>query len=739
MPTHWPYDDPISSEPPTPTWECPTGDCVCHPSSVDEDVEYRVMLCDAAGRRMPHARCRARLGGRIVADGNANEHGWFLMRFRTMPERVLLEWAPSTTPASPRYPYRCDYWLNLVTGDPKECARRRLVNLGFSVGNTLEERIRSFQQFHRYTRVTGRVADVLHVAEGYHEHSLLPVFEAPTTEPLQATSGTDGPDNAPSVPTVPPSSPPAEPPTDGLPQQGGGTPPGRGTAAGTKFPTLTIKLRARFAQDAALTSRWSDNNHLDQMTTASVFLDVDTPAGSVSTRASTPKPAKDVDGAIHVIDLTSFHSLGLTSSVSAKIAVAPASKNELSRAAGTRAVPVGPKDKNTTLSVGHLLLRELEIDVELDSDGKLLSALAPAMEESIGQSTIVTNCRLRVMPTGNVLLVDWRPDFVQSIALTKKKQEIINVQLQAGTETTVLAEDELIVLHQTATPTSVPAIGSTLNLFLNTSKSAAAHYVVDVDGFVVKLANEDIAAVHAGGVLGDAWRDLVSRTKSSQTKAHQPLKTIGAFSNITVGIEHVHGVLTNPFSQMPNDVPNPHPTSFPSEQMDGSVNLIRQFRSALFQGRGTDSIVTHNQIAIASDNRVGRFKPHCPGSGYDWQKLEDKQFARKTRFTFVFKTKEEKAIDSFLGSSSTKVIDAAANGSGHIARLQRALRAIGYMMPVVSDNYADLRDPLRAFMIRHFSGPSRSAKLKDVMDANTGEPKANRLMVETILASEEDL
>lgn len=173
--------------------------------------------------------------------------------------------------------------------------------------------------------------------------------------------------------------------------------------------------------------------------------------------------------------------------------------------------------------------------------------------------------------------------------------------------------------------------------------------------------------------------------------------------------------------------------------MDASVHLVGQFRSGLFELGGTDDIVTHNQIGISADNRVGRFKPHCPGSGYDWEKLERKKLARKTRNTYVFKTKAEKDLDSFLGTSSSTALTAAQNEKGHIARLQEALRGIGYMIPTISDDFADLRDPMRAFMIRHFGGPTRTKRLAQVMDSTTGEPKANRLMVETILASQEDL
>ncbi len=160
MSADWPYDDPDPlDEPPRPSWDCPEGLCECCQQDEEEDVEFRVLLCTHEGERMPNARCRVHLHGRVVNEDrpNADGDGWLTVTLPHSPETVFLEWAPVDTPPAPYYPYRKHYYVKLRHG--QEATRRMLHNLGFYSQSTLAENIKDFQRSYGY-EIDGQLENV---------------------------------------------------------------------------------------------------------------------------------------------------------------------------------------------------------------------------------------------------------------------------------------------------------------------------------------------------------------------------------------------------------------------------------------------------------------------------------------------------------------------------------------------------------------------------------------------------
>lgn len=162
----WPYEDvEEASERPAsdPTWECPVAFCRCHPGTPTKKppAKFTVLLCDERAARMPGARCRVLAGGVLLNEDQpyADGAGRITLEARRLPEMVLVEWAPADTPLDERYPFRKTHYVAPGREDRDEAARRRLHNLDFRYGLTVEDDIRDFQRAHGLLP-TGRLDDV---------------------------------------------------------------------------------------------------------------------------------------------------------------------------------------------------------------------------------------------------------------------------------------------------------------------------------------------------------------------------------------------------------------------------------------------------------------------------------------------------------------------------------------------------------------------------------------------------
>jgi len=153
VPQPWPYEDELlDREPGRPSWTCPSGGCQCHSRSNQELFEHAILLCDQAGRPMPRARARVRGDGGsqselVDADGN----GWLLLVGPKRHASYTIEWAPHQVPTGRLCPFMARYHVEL-TADRLISARRRLANLGFLSGMTVEDGILAFQHRHASPR-----------------------------------------------------------------------------------------------------------------------------------------------------------------------------------------------------------------------------------------------------------------------------------------------------------------------------------------------------------------------------------------------------------------------------------------------------------------------------------------------------------------------------------------------------------------------------------------------------------
>jgi len=174
-----------------------------------------------------------------------------------------------------------------------------------------------------------------------------------------------------------------------------------------------------------------------------------------------------------------------------------------------------------------------------------------------------------------ILEVDWRPDFERRIRSSVKPSPTKRTR-----------EIDLIVVHQTGGTN----MGSQLNTFLN--KKKGAHYVIDVDGHVVRVADDRYHTVHGAGGKNrtPSWagRELINHR--------------------AVGIENCHAdashldIDKNPFQEA---------------QYSALIDLIQSLREAYGPSPGTAlsprHVVGHHDVAIQHQR--------CPGPHLDWPRL----------------------------------------------------------------------------------------------------------------------
>ncbi len=361
-----------------------------------------------------------------------------------------------------------------------------------------------------------------------------------------------------------------------------------------------------------------------------------------------------------------------------------------------------------------MLMRPLFLVLVIDPQGRVTKARVGNQTRQVykGTNVKVVGGRVRILPK-NTLLIDWRPDYIQAKCNGKKST------IRHPTTQEVLPPDEFIVIHQTLDKPKIEKIGYGINTAIATK--ACGHYLIDTDGFVVKMAAEGINTNHAGGVDGDHWDVFTSRISTNK----KPLRNIASFNSISVGIEHVRSRPRN--AKLGR-------TKIPKEQIVASHALIHR----LWSGRqvSQNRIVTRNQIAITSHNQLG-MKHSCPGSGYEWKPLENAGLALQTVFGHVY-TPAEMPIVRYLEArkrqGKPEIIDAAANGSGAVKILKKALAEIGYLIPTIDDTYDSVfENALFAFLMRHYSGKANEKRLRVVQNGKSGAPITKKHLVDTVL------
>lgn len=241
----WPYDDPEAGKTgeSEPRWRCEEGTCEC--GEVHEETpkhELAIVVCDRDSRRMPGARVRIHAGGRILnEEGFADGSGRIVARSRVPLDQVLVEWAPAHTPLEPDLPHRRLHYVKIDPEDRPEATRRRLHNLGYGRGFTLEENVHDFQHMYGLAR-TGRWEDVEGTVIGFHDHHGVTPTDTGSASPAQplASMPAEGSQMSFAAAQAQSGGPGAPPPPPPPPPGGGpGTPAaGQGTLTAQQMPRV---------------------------------------------------------------------------------------------------------------------------------------------------------------------------------------------------------------------------------------------------------------------------------------------------------------------------------------------------------------------------------------------------------------------------------------------------------------------------------------------------------------------
>ncbi len=136
-----------------------------------------------------------------------------------------------------------------------------------------------------------------------------------------------------------------------------------------------------------------------------------------------------------------------------------------------------------------------------------------------------------------------------------------------------------VIVHHTGTENTQIA----LNTFL--SGATSAHYVVDREGRIIKMVQDNRRAAHAGSAR---WRGSSSINSAS------------------IGLEIVHRAQDRNYS---------------AAQYTAVIGLLNQLRTA-HTNIQTRNIIGHSDVGTNASGRLGR-KSTDPGEFFNWQKLEN--------------------------------------------------------------------------------------------------------------------
>ena len=244
----------------------------------------------------------------------------------------------------------------------------------------------------------------------------------------------------------------------------------------------------------------------------------------------------------------------------------------------------------------------------------------------------------------NLLEVDWKPDWVRAKNIDER-QPPKSLRSSPPGEKQAAKRIDAVVLHRTG----APAIGSSLSKF--TSTNICSHYLVDIDGFVVKLVPEAYRGAHAG--TGAVWdKEYV-------------------VNDFSIGIELVNEKGT-----------------FPGQQMQALVDLLTRLKAT--HSIKPERVLGHcevEKLEKANNGMITNNRDDCPGKEFDWPLLEKKglalaphatrlpphRFFRDNRDASLVPTNSDRKRR--YGEKSSTVTS---RGSDVIGTIQDDLTAIGY-------------------------------------------------------------
>ncbi|MFZ6179857.1 N-acetylmuramoyl-L-alanine amidase [Nannocystis pusilla] len=177
------------------------------------------------------------------------------------------------------------------------------------------------------------------------------------------------------------------------------------------------------------------------------------------------------------------------------------------------------------------------------------------------------------------LHVDWKPDFLRRLSARAKPGEWVVRPVQRKRRAAI----DLIMLHQT----TGDSIGSALGTFLGPNEDSGAHFLLDLDGHLVRMADDDCHTQHGGGY----------------GKVRTPEFEGPNVNERAIGIENVHKEVT--------DHLDPARAAFTDAQYKTLAELIKDLRKAY--GVPLRKVIGHQDATP---------KARCPGPHFDWPRLE---------------------------------------------------------------------------------------------------------------------
>ncbi|WP_280252755.1 N-acetylmuramoyl-L-alanine amidase [Nocardia abscessus] len=220
----------------------------------------------------------------------------------------------------------------------------------------------------------------------------------------------------------------------------------------------------------------------------------------------------------------------------------------------------GPEVADSLTHPPKRIYRQLDVGVELLGGYVAKAFLTAGTVHGVIDHTRTPN---------TTIPINWKPVWIRS-------------PVKSG-ETPRAKEDiDLIVVHHT----SGERIGPAISTFLNASAIGNAHYLIDVDGHVVKLTNDLREANHAGKSIWDGRQG------------------VNAYS---IGIEIVHA----------------RGGRYTQAQYESLLGLIGRLRRA-YRTIAAHRVVGHGDIATTQGDptKHSTRKVDDPGEDFDWARLE---------------------------------------------------------------------------------------------------------------------
>ncbi len=190
-----------------------------------------------------------------------------------------------------------------------------------------------------------------------------------------------------------------------------------------------------------------------------------------------------------------------------------------------------------------------------------------------------------------VLEVDWKPDFIRRVVSKLRPKHALRSKVSGSREPADTID--LIMLHHTAGFT----VGGALSTFF--ASSSGAQFVIDIDGHVIRLADDRYEVKHGGG--GRKTRTPAWRTP----RGGGGRRSVNARA---IGIEHVHkDPPLNKDSLGENDAAD----LYSEAQYVASIELVRELRAS-YDVRAANVVGHQDCVAKAA----------CPGWHFDWERFE---------------------------------------------------------------------------------------------------------------------